>query len=65
MKIELNEDSALVAEIRKAVKENGGFCCCAFVKDSSTKCMCEEFKEQIKAGIEGPCGCGLFYAKNE
>lgn len=48
-------------EIRKAVKENQGYCPCAILKTDDTECMCKEFREQT---MPGPCHCGL-YAKVE
>jgi len=57
MKIELNPDKNLVEEIRKAIKDNDGYCCCAIEKTPDTKCMCKEFRCDIE---EGPCHCGLY-----
>ncbi len=44
-------------EIRKAVKENQGYCPCAVWKTDDTECMCKEFREQT---TPGPCRCGLY-----
>jgi hypothetical protein len=49
-KIPDNED------IVEAIKSNGGYCICAVVKNSDTKCMCKEFRDQE----EGICHCGLY-----
>lgn len=43
-------------EIEKALKENQGYCPCRIYRNSDTKCMCKEFREQEK----GICHCGLF-----
>ena len=42
--------------IKKAVKDNDGFCPCRISKTADTKCMCKEFRE-MKEGI---CHCGLY-----
>ena len=56
MKIELNPDKELVAEIRAKLKNNNGYCPCVFVKNEDTKCICKEFREMD----EGMCHCGLY-----
>ena len=60
MKVRTVDDAAYVAEMRKALKENDGYCPCSLVKNEDTKCMCREFRE---AGV-GECHCGL-YVKTE
>ena len=65
MKITLSEDKDLVAEIQTQMKENGGYCVCRREKTSDSKCMCKEFRDQIAAGIEGECHCGLYVAKKK
>ena len=59
--IRLNDNELLVAEIRKKLKENNGFCPCRLVKDEDTKCMCKEFREQEY----GECHCGLYVKEAE
>lgn len=56
-KIIINPDSQKVAEIRKAIRENDGYCPCKLVKNEDSKCMCYEFRT---SGELGPCNCGLF-----
>lgn len=63
MKIKLNSDSALVQEIKQALKDNGGYCPCVVEKNSDTKCICKDFKENIKVGET--CHCGLYYKVEE
>lgn len=58
--IKVNEDTELVKEIREAQKANGGYCCCAIIKDDTTKCMCQDFREQK----EGWCNCGLYFKES-
>ena len=48
MKIELNKDEIVVNLIKEGLKKNGGYCPCKLQKTEDTKCMCKEFKEQIK-----------------
>lgn len=56
MKITTNKDKNIVEDIRKRLKENGGYCPCRLLKNEDTKCMCKEFLEQE----EGECHCGLY-----
>ena len=56
MSIRVNKDSKLVEEIRKQLKENGGYCPCSLVRTDDTKCMCREFREMES----GTCHCGLY-----
>lgn len=56
MTIRLNDDKEYVAEIRKALKANNGYCPCALVKNQDTKCICKEFLEMDS----GMCHCGLY-----
>lgn len=56
MKIKMNPDREFVEQIRKALKENNGYCPCSLVKNEDTKCMCKEFRE-MKSGM---CHCGLY-----
>lgn len=58
MKITLNPDVNKVAEIRKALKENDGYCPCRLIKTKETRCICKEFAEQTDPGY---CHCGLYY----
>ena len=45
MQIKLNNNKELVKEIRKKIKENGGYCPCSLIKNEDTKGMCKEFRE--------------------
>ena len=58
MKIVLNNDLDLVADIRSRLKENDGYCPCRLVKSEDNRCICKEFREQTE---EGYCHCGLYY----
>ena len=60
MTININPDKEFVNDMRKALKDNNGFCPCAIEKNEDTKCMCKEFREMAS----GTCHCGL-YTKTE
>lgn len=57
MKIKLSEDKELVAEIKKKLKENDGYCPCRLEQTEDTKCPCKEFRGQNEVG---ECHCGLY-----
>lgn len=61
MKIVMNPDAEYAKEVKRRVKENGGYCPCRLEKTKDTKCMCKEFREQEEPGF---CHCGL-YCKTE
>ena len=62
MKININPDKEFVNDMRKALKDNNGFCPCSLEKNEDTKCMCKEFREQIKdPDFKGFCHCMLYY----
>lgn len=56
MRIKLNPDVELVAEIRQALKDNDGYCPCRLEKTEDNKCMCKEFRDMER----GECHCGLY-----
>lgn len=58
MSIRLNKDKKQVEKIKKALKENDGYCPCSLIKNENTKCMCKEFREQED---DSSCHCGLYY----
>lgn len=62
MKITYNPDEAVVARIKEGLEKKGGYCPCRLEKTEDTKCMCKEFREQIKdPDFEGFCHCYLYY----
>lgn len=61
MRVRVNDDKQLVAEIRQKLKENDNYCPCRLEKIPENKCMCKEFVEQQELG---ECHCGL-YIKEE
>lgn len=65
MDIRFNENEEIVKTIKEGLKKNGGYCPCRLEKNEDTKCMCKEFKEQIKdPNFEGYCHCLLYYKSN-
>jgi ferredoxin-thioredoxin reductase catalytic subunit len=62
MKVRLNENPEIVATIKEGLKQTGGYCPCRRERTDDTKCVCKEFKEQIKdPDFEGYCHCMLYY----
>lgn len=62
MKITLNPDEAVVKIIKDGLLKKDGFCPCKLGKLPENKCMCDEFKGQIKdPDFEGFCHCRLYY----
>ena len=62
MKVRLNEDKEIVARIKEGLKRTGGYCPCRLAHTEENKCMCEEFRNQIKdPNFEGYCHCMLYY----
>lgn len=57
-----NPDQEFAREIKQQLRENNGYCPCAIVKNRSTKCKCEDFRQQIKRNEPGSCRCGLWIA---
>jgi hypothetical protein len=59
--IRLNDDKIVVEKIKSRIKENDGYCPCATIKDNTTKCMCEDFRNAVKnPKFKGVCHCGLY-----
>lgn len=60
MRIRVTSDVELKEKIRKALKDNDGYCPCKLEHIEDNRCMCKEFLGQEP----GPCHCGL-YVKEE
>lgn len=66
MKITLNPDEKLVKRIKEGLEKKGGYCPCRIGKSEEYKCMCREFREQIKDdNFEGYCHCMLYYKSKD
>ena len=62
MRITENPDKDIVKLIREGLERTGGYCPCKREKTAENKCMCKEFREQIKdPDYEGYCHCMLYY----
>ena len=62
MKIRLNENAEVVATVKEGLKRTGGYCPCVRERSEDTKCMCREFREQVKdPAFDGYCHCMLYY----
>ena len=62
MKVTLNSDSETVRVVQEGLKKTGGYCPCRVVRTEDNKCMCREFRDQIKdPEFEGFCHCMLYY----
>ena len=66
MKITLNPDEEIVKIIREGLEKKGGYCPCRTEIKPEYKCMCQEFRDQIKdPEYEGFCHCMLYYKSLE
>lgn len=62
MKIIENPDKEVVNAVKEGLKATGGYCPCRLERTEENKCMCKEFREQIKDdSFEGYCHCMLYY----
>ncbi len=66
MKIILNPNKEVVKTIKEGLERKGGYCPCRLEKTEDYKCMCKEFREQIKdKDFEGFCHCMLYKKVND
>lgn len=61
MTIRQNPDKKYANEVRRRIKDNGGYCPCNLVKNEDTKCLCKDFREME----EGMCHCGLYIKEKD
>ena len=62
MKVRFNENKEIVAMIQEGLKQTGGYCPCKRSRTEENKCVCKEFRDQIKdPDFEGYCHCQLYY----
>ena len=64
MTITKTDDILLRVAIEEKLKENGNYCPCRIEQTDDTKCMCADFRQQIKEKREGACHCGLYIISN-
>ncbi len=66
MKITFNPDSEVVKTVKEGLERTGGYCPCRVMRTDEYKCMCKEFRDQIKdPDFEGFCHCMLYYKSNK
>ena len=62
MKVTLNQNEEIVKTVKEGLERTGGYCPCKLERTEENKCMCEEFRNQIKdENFEGYCHCMLYY----
>ena len=62
MKVTLNPDAEMVKLVREGLERSGGYCPCRRERTEDNRCMCREFREQLKdPDFEGFCHCMLYY----
>lgn len=62
MAVILNPDKEIVKTVKEGLKRTGGYCPCRTARTDDYKCMCKEFRDQIKDdNFEGYCHCMLYY----
>ena len=62
MKITENPDAEVVKTVKEGLRRTGGYCPCRLQRTEEFKCMCKEFRDQIKdPEFEGFCHCMLYY----
>lgn len=62
MRVYENPDKEMVRIVREGLAQKDGYCPCRLERTPDTKCMCTEFKQQIKdPTFEGFCHCMLYY----
>ena len=66
MKIRYNPNEEIVRVVKEGLKQTGGYCPCVRERSEDTKCMCKEFREQIRnPEFEGFCHCMLYYKEKD
>ena len=62
MKVRFNENEEIVRTVKEGLERTGGYCPCRLERTEDFKCMCREFRDQIKdPEFEGYCRCFLYY----
>lgn len=66
MKVILNPNKEIVTKIKEGLERTGGYCPCKLERIEENRCMCEEFRNQIKdPEYEGYCHCMLYLKTKE
>ena len=62
MKVIFNPDEEIVKTVKEVLRRTVGYCPCKLGRTEEYKCMCKEFRDQIKdPNFEGFCHCMLYY----
>ena len=62
MAVSLNTNEEIVKTVKEGLEHTGGYCPCKRERTPENKCMCKEFRNQIKdPDFEGYCHCMLYY----
>ena len=62
MKITLNPDKEIVKTVKEGLKQTGGYCPCRLEHTEENKCICREFRAQMRdPDFHGYCHCMLYY----
>ncbi len=65
MKIKTNPNIEIANAVKEGLKRTGGYCPCRRERTDDNKCMCKEFRQQLKdPNFEGYCHCMLYYKDN-
>ena len=66
MKNTLNPNEEVVKTVKEGLIRTGGYCPCRMQRTEDTKCMCKEFRDQIRdPDFEGFCHCMLYYKSKD
>ena len=66
MAVKIHPDKEVVRLVKEGLKRTGGYCPCRTARTDDWKCMCKEFREQIKdKNFEGFCHCMLYYKSKD
>ncbi len=66
MKVTFNPNKEIVELVKEGLKKTGGYCPCRSERTEDYKCMCKEFRDQIKdPNFEGFCHCMLYYKSKD
>lgn len=66
MAVRFNENEKIVKAIKDGLEKTGGYCPCRMERIEENKCICKEFRDQIKdPNFEGYCHCMLYYKSKD
>lgn len=66
MAVKFNENKEIVKAIKEGLEKTGGYCPCRMERIEENKCICKEFRDQIKdPNFEGYCHCMLYYKSKD